>query len=255
VYIYKKDAEKLFRDTVRGLIGDLREKGNVLHGLLKQDDWSFVIKAHALLEAAVTQLLIANIGSPSLASFIQRLPLGGQFGKIKLCEELALLSDPQRKFIRWFSELRNPLVHRLEKVTFTFKEHVGSFTKEQARSWANAIVWFSQDDLEMQRTWKGIATSTPKYALYMCLYLVIGECLILSHGSKATKTINETSEKTMKSMAPPYKGSGLRAFKQFTKKYEAAMTSAEPELKKLAPTNSERTRKQTRRRTNPRGPV
>jgi len=161
VYIYRKDAEKLFRDTIRGLVGDLRQKGDVLHGLLKQDDWSFVIKAHALLEAAVTQLLIANIGGESLARFIERLPLGGQFGKIKLCEELALLSNPQRKFIRWLSELRNPLVHRLENVTFTFAKHVRRFTNDQARSWANSIVWFSDDDLETQRWWKAIAMKLP----------------------------------------------------------------------------------------------
>ncbi|PYK61914.1 MAG: hypothetical protein DME43_01445 [Verrucomicrobia bacterium] len=252
MYIYRKDAEKLFRDTIRGLVGDLRQKGDVLHGLLKQDDWSFVIKAHALLEAAVTQLLIANIGGESLARFIERLPLGGQFGKIKLCEELALLSNPQRKFIRWLSELRNPLVHRLENVTFTFAKHVRRFTNDQARSWANSIVWFSDDDLETQRWWKAIAMKLPKHALFMGLYLVIGECIIHSHHAKAKDAIRETSDVTMKSMFPAYKGPGLKAFADFKKVLQTALTEAEQDTAKHEPSRSKRNRKPATRRTSSR---
>src|SRR5438034_5208482 len=161
MYVYRADADKLFAETVRALVGELRQKGNFLHGLLKQDDWSFVIKAHALLEAVVTQLVIANIGSASFVRCIERLPLGGQFGKIRLCEQLGLLSDDQRKFVRWLSELRNPLVHRLDKVTFTFAAHVRGFDKHQRECWLDSIVWFSKDDLKTQREWKSIAKITP----------------------------------------------------------------------------------------------
>ena len=206
MYVYKKDAEKLIGKTVVGLVNELRRKGDFLHGLLKQDDWSFVIKAHALLEAAITQLLIANLENEKLESFIQRLSLGGQFGKLRLCEQLGLLSDAQRKFTRWFSEFRNPLVHRLENVTFTFAKHVKRFQKDEARTWVESIVWFSKDDLKTQADWKKIAIAAPKYALFMGLYLIIGECIIQSHGSKAKKAIHATSDRTMKSLFPARKG-------------------------------------------------
>ncbi len=248
----EKDAENLFRDTIRGLVGDLRQKGELLRGLFKQDDWSFVIKAHALLEAAVTQLLIANVGGESLKKFIERLPLGGQFGKIKLCEELALLSAPKRKFIRWFSELRNPLVHRLENVTFTFAKHVRRFTNDQARSWANSIVWFSDDDLEAQRFWKAMALKAPRHALLLPLYTVIGECIIHSHRTKANNAIRETSDVIMKSMFPAYKGAGLKAFAIFKKVLQTALTEAEQDIAKPEPSRSKRNRKPASRRTSSR---
>lgn len=202
MYIYKLDAEKLLRKTVCGLVGEFLEKGDFLHGLLKQDDWSFVIKAHALLEAAITQMVIANVGNEQLASFIERLPLGGQFGKIKLCEQLRLLPDAHRKFARWFSEFRNPLVHRLDKVTFTFAKHLKGFNTDEARCWTESVVWFSEDDPKTQNAWRLIAGKAPKHALFMGLHLIIGECIIRSHESKAKKAIHDTSERTMKSLFP-----------------------------------------------------
>jgi hypothetical protein len=202
MYISKTDAEKLLRKTVCGLVDELREKGDFLHGLLKQDDWSFVIKAHALLEAAITQMVIANVGNEQLASFIERLPLGGQFGKIKLCEQLDLLPDAHRRFARWFSEFRNPLVHRLDKVTFTFGKHVKGFKADEARRWVDSVVWFSKDDPKTQKAWKLIVRTAPKHTLFMGLYLIIGECIIRSHDSKAKRAIHDTSERTMKSLFP-----------------------------------------------------
>ncbi len=225
MYVYRADAEKLFGETIKGLVDELRAKGDLLHSLLDQDDWSFVIKAHALVEAAVTQLVIANIGNESLVDFIQRLSLGGQFGKVRLCEQLSLLSPPQRKFIRWFSELRNPLVHRLEAVSFTFENHVSRFTKEQAQAWVDSIVWFSPDDPKTQRGWKAIALQTPKHALYMGLYLVVGECVISSHHSKAKKAIHESSERTMKSLTPASSSPDSRFINECKKILRAAATA------------------------------
>lgn len=247
MYIYKTDAEKLLRKTVCGLVDELREKGDFLHGLLKQDDWSFVITAHALLEAAITQMVIANVGSEQLASFIERLPLGGQFGKIKLCEQLDLLPDAHRKFARWFSEFRNPLVHRLDKVTFTFAKHVKRLKAGEARCWADSVVWFSQDDPKTQKAWKLIAGTAPKHALFMGLYLIIGECIIRSHDSRAKRAIHDTSERTMKSLFPAgqvgYKSPYISRCKEIIEAYIKGDD-------KDAPTQDRANRKLTRKGTN-----
>lgn len=46
--------------------------------LLDEDDWSFVIKLHALFEAACTHLLLYHFKEPNLARVFSRLELSGK---------------------------------------------------------------------------------------------------------------------------------------------------------------------------------
>ena len=45
--------------------------------LLEQDDWVFIVKAQAILETAVTSLLVAHLGRPELEGFV-----GGRHGDV-----------------------------------------------------------------------------------------------------------------------------------------------------------------------------
>ena len=38
--------------------------------LLEQSDWAFIVKAQAILETAVTSLLVAHLGKPELEDFV-----------------------------------------------------------------------------------------------------------------------------------------------------------------------------------------
>jgi len=60
-YIRQEDAQKLLGELASSTINELEEKFSILSGLLKQDDWSFVIKSHAMIEAAVTQLILDHL--------------------------------------------------------------------------------------------------------------------------------------------------------------------------------------------------
>src|SRR5882724_10809892 len=80
--------------------------------LEKNDDWTFVIKLHALVEAALNHLIIARIGEPSLQKFVSRLETSNDYaGKLAVIRALELLPEKQRKFIKELSTIRNAFVH------------------------------------------------------------------------------------------------------------------------------------------------
>src|SRR5688500_17393377 len=75
--------------------------------LAKESHWSFVIKLHAMFEAAVTHLLEVEVEKPGLQRFVARLNLGGQFGKLRLAENLGALEAKHVKLIAALSAVRN----------------------------------------------------------------------------------------------------------------------------------------------------
>jgi hypothetical protein len=93
--------------------------------LEKDDDWSFVIKLHALLEAAISGLLVEVLGYQELLEVISQLEMSNNTtGKIALVKALGLLDSEYRTFIRKLSEIRNKFVHDVSNVGITLQEYV-----------------------------------------------------------------------------------------------------------------------------------
>lgn len=97
-----------------------------------ENDWSFVIKLHALVEAAVSHLLTEQLCRPELSDLFARLDISNKTtGKAAFVESLALLGKAERRFISSLSELRNTLVHDVRKVNFDFLKYVEDMNKDQ----------------------------------------------------------------------------------------------------------------------------
>lgn len=92
-----------------------------------ENDWSFVIKAHALAEAAISHLLTETIKRPELGDLFSRLDMSNKStGKAAFVKALGLLGDEERRFVSALSELRNRLVHDVRNVNFDLLAYVGS---------------------------------------------------------------------------------------------------------------------------------
>ncbi len=110
---------------LHGLERPLGLSDGFLARLLREDDWSFVIKAHALLEAATSELLTHHFGDERVKRVFDRLPLSDtSLGKVAFIKELGLLSRDELRFLRFFSELRNDLAHDVHSVRFRFVDYV-----------------------------------------------------------------------------------------------------------------------------------
>jgi hypothetical protein len=132
------DIEKF---TVDSAILDLQKKlglpGDFFKNLMIHDDWSFVIKLHALIEASCTSLIIYHLDEPELVPIISRLETSnGDIGKLAILKALGLLSENYRKYIRSLSQLRNRLAHNVSNCDFSLSAYVAGMDSNQLKSFA-----------------------------------------------------------------------------------------------------------------------
>lgn len=110
---------------------------NFFLSLNAADDWSFVIKLHALFEAACTHLLLFHFKEPDLSEVFSRLELSNKTtGKIAFLAKLGLLGKENRRFLSSLSELRNSLVHDVRNSEFSLKVMVESLEPSEVKSLA-----------------------------------------------------------------------------------------------------------------------
>lgn len=89
------------------------------------DDWSFIIKLHALFEAACTHLLLFHFKEPNLTGLFSRLELSNKtIGKTAFLGKIGLLEKENRSFISSLSEIRNSLVHDVRNSQFSLPDMV-----------------------------------------------------------------------------------------------------------------------------------
>lgn len=153
-----------------------------LEGLSAEDDWSFVVKAHALLEAALTTVLVAK-SDPRLADTFRKLQMGGRTGKVSLAEALELLDRPSVQFLTQFSELRNRLLHDVRNVTFRFPEYVSKMTPHEIRSLARIIggVFELPEETLEQADVAEVLRVYPKEAFTFGVSAILGRVLFHLH--------------------------------------------------------------------------
>jgi hypothetical protein len=92
--------------------------------LVDDDDWSFVLKAHALLESAVCAWLAAYLQHPeleeSLAADVE------MSSRINLMSALGIGTKAGRRSMPALSNLRNDVAHSAKGTQFTFRGHLSN---------------------------------------------------------------------------------------------------------------------------------
>lgn len=100
-----------------------------------KDDWTYIIRLHALVEAAVSNLITKRLNEVALQDIFSRLELGNEItGKIAFGKLLNVLDKLDLGYIKAISELRNKLVHNIEQVTFSLSYYHNSLDDNQLRS-------------------------------------------------------------------------------------------------------------------------
>ncbi|MBN2594524.1 MAG: hypothetical protein JXA81_13530 [Sedimentisphaerales bacterium] len=89
--------------------------------LLREDDWSFVLKSHALIEACVIHALDARFQEHSIRDFPKDLSMAK---RVDLAKQLGVLSEDMLGPIRILSSIRNNLAHDIKQVRFTFDSYL-----------------------------------------------------------------------------------------------------------------------------------
>jgi len=97
--------------------------------LLREDDWSFVLKSHALVEACVMCAFDARFPDRSIREFLKDLSMAK---RVDLAKQLGVLSEDMFGPIRTLSRIRNDLAHDVEQVKFTFDTYLADAEKRNA---------------------------------------------------------------------------------------------------------------------------
>lgn len=106
----------------------------------KEDDWSFVIKMHAFLEAVLTHLLAEYLGKPDLLPVFAYLETSNvRTGKLAFVRAFDLLDKGARRFVHTLSELRNTLVHDVSNVNFHFADYVSQLNERERKDFVGAF--------------------------------------------------------------------------------------------------------------------
>jgi len=115
----------------KGVIWSLRDE---------PDHWTFFIKAHALIESALTMVLIAQ--DKRLADVLEALPLSHtKYGKVTTARAMGILDQEDVAFVEIVQRVRNILVHDIRNVAFDFKKYFASLTAKQRRQIADVLTY------------------------------------------------------------------------------------------------------------------
>ena len=170
----------LFSETQERPIADIENQlglptGFLLYLYTHEDDWSFVIKSHAFLEAALTHLLADHLGKDDLVPVFAYLETSNvRTGKLAFVKAFDLLDKGARRFIHTLSELRNDLVHEVSNVNFKFEAHVAQLSERERKEFIGAfdyafveVVHASQRQMDdrLRATLDRIVLTAPRLAL------------------------------------------------------------------------------------------
>ncbi len=95
--------------------------------LTKEDDWSLLIKTHALLETAVTEVLLAFLQHEEVNTTVSKLSLNI---RVRLLVDFGLIDRRTQAFITRLSGIRNRLVHDIRNVNQSLRDHVAGLQRE-----------------------------------------------------------------------------------------------------------------------------
>lgn len=140
-----------------------------IDALETEDDWSFIIKSHAILEAALASLIWRHLGRPELADALSFLEMGHRkYGKIALTEALGLTEKVERRFLTELGALRNLCAHRAENISFSFSSYIDSFDKQKKSNFVTSfglLYLMENDKIQLVVPDASQVLSNPKVAI------------------------------------------------------------------------------------------
>lgn len=198
MYLRKEDGDKLLTE-LHTTIGDaVFDQFESLLSLVKKDQWTFIVKSHAIIEATIGDLVIALLGNQPLEQFVRKLPLHGEQGsKLALIRNYDCLEKEHITFLKEISELRNKLVHNTSNFDFDFNRYIADFDKNQRRSWRSKVLWFARTDETTLQNWQKILEVHPALTICIGIGMVLALVTTETKRLEGVEKILRLSEKTM----------------------------------------------------------
>jgi len=150
------DATSLSSEEMQHVIDQAVDHLTNEHGLPKgmfdklseqDDDWTFIVKGHALVESMMNNLIVGLLGYEALRPFVEKeLDMGNRFD---IAERLDLLPKEAKKVFLALGQIRNTCVHNVRNTSFSIREHFSLMDKNQAK--AQFALWSIEGFLKVTK--------------------------------------------------------------------------------------------------------
>jgi hypothetical protein len=152
----------------------------------EDDDWAFVIKSHALLEASLNHLLIKRFGDDRLKDLVSTMDTSDRRrGKLGFIVAMELLPKAHTDFISLLSALRNKLVHHVTNLGFCFEAYFAKLDSNQRKNWSDSLTQLFNMGLTIELEGTGkvvdreqIIAHHPRLAITLALQIIMSTVLL-----------------------------------------------------------------------------
>lgn len=135
------------------ILDELKLPSNFITNLYSEDDWSFIIKLHTLIETSLTDTLSTVVKDGKLEKQFALLNISDdRIGKIRFAINLELISDKQYNFIKKISEIRNYVIHDIKNINFSFFEYIDTLDSNQKKVLKKSIYDVLPDGVKNSNT-------------------------------------------------------------------------------------------------------
>ncbi|MGH8095022.1 MAG: hypothetical protein ACREIF_16375 [Chthoniobacterales bacterium] len=153
------------------------------------DDWSFVIKMHAFVEAALNHLLITRLNNATLEPIIPKLEINARMGKLTLIKAYDLLPQNACIFIEVLSSLRNKATHDVRHLTIELGKYVSGLDPKQLTQWKTGMTCWNL--VQPTRYDRENTVRYPRHAIFSCTTWIMANALVKSQTRKSRKQLEE----------------------------------------------------------------
>lgn len=130
-------------DDAHNLCREMGLPDNFLSSLLDEDDWSFIIKAVAFVEAILSNAITASVNDVRIADAVSRLFLRD---KLRFAKSLGLIHKDGAKFIDKLADMRNAAAHDIHAINFRISEFLNGMQNAEREVTIKALAYFAAAD-------------------------------------------------------------------------------------------------------------
>jgi len=167
--------------SIQESVNSFEKKLNLPKGfylsLLKEDDWSFVIKLSAFLEAVCTDILLTKFKERNLENSLAILDYANpRCGKINFLEKMEVIKKEQAQILYELAKIRNGIVHKIQNVDFSLDDYVKKLDKNQKKEFVRKFGYGIYDIIEfkgLKIEKKNFVLENPKYAISITIEEIV----------------------------------------------------------------------------------
>lgn len=148
------------------------------------DDWSFVIKTEALVEAAIASAL-TTITDKAFTPVFSKMTLGGRTGTLAFATAADIITKPQARLVQALLELRNRVAHDIHQIGFTFPTYIDGLSPADFSKFVADMT--PGVDSALLSVWEGMVKDHPKDCILLGVLGVVNHTLNVASMVKASQ--------------------------------------------------------------------